>query len=59
LHLFGKIKLHGVEDGYIHVRLSVTEKEVKFHGLDKYEDLQGKKFNAIFHETDPLEWFTN
>ena len=55
--MFGKIKLQKVEDAYIHVRLFVTEKEVKVHGLKTEEELEKKRFNAIFHEVDPLEWF--
>ena len=57
LHLFGKIRLHNVNDAYIHVRLFVTEEEVKVHGFRTEEDLERKTFNAIFHEIDPLEWF--
>jgi hypothetical protein len=57
LHLFGKIKLQGIDDGYVHVRLFVTENEVKLHGIHTYEDHERGKYNAIFHEIDPLEWF--
>ena len=57
LHLFGKIKLKKVDDAYIQVRLFVTEKEVKVHCIHKEEDTSHGIFNAIFRQTDPLEWF--
>lgn len=57
LHLFGKLKLQNVNDAFIHVRLFVTEDEVKVHGFRKEEDLERKNFNAIFRQVDPLEWF--
>lgn len=59
LHLFGKLKLQKVDDAYIHVRLFVTEKEVKFHCIHKEEDLANGKFNAIFHGNESLEWFND
>jgi hypothetical protein len=31
--------------------------KVKLHGIHKGEDAGRKKFNAIFHEIDPLVWF--
>ena len=59
LHLFGKIKIDKVDDAYIQVRLFVGDggKEVKVHSVHTYEDLGMKKFTAIFHEKDDLEWF--
>ena len=57
MHLFGKLKLAHVDDSFIHVRLFVTDQEVKFHDIQKQEDLEQGKFNAIFHEKDPIEWF--
>ena len=57
LHLFGKLRLQNIDDAFIHVRLFVTESEVKVHGFKKEEDLERKIFNAIFHEVDPFEWF--
>ena len=60
LHLFGKIKVQKVDDAYIHVRLFVTDAGVKVHAIETKETSQGdtKSFIAIFHENDPLEWFS-
>jgi len=61
LHLFGKLRVHGVDDAFIHVRLFVTEETVKVHAIqtdEHYKDDQGHThFTAIFREKDVLEWF--
>jgi hypothetical protein len=58
--LFGKLRIHGVDDAFIHVRLFVLEKEVKVHCIQTLEEVVDDKpvrFTSIFTEKDPLEWF--
>jgi hypothetical protein len=61
LHLFGKLRVHGVDDAFIHVRLFVTGETVKVHAIqtdEHYKDDHGHThFTAIFREKDVLEWF--
>lgn len=59
LHLFGKLRIHKVDDAYIHVRLFVTDDEVKVHCIQTLEKVVNDKpveFIAIFTAQDPLEW---
>jgi hypothetical protein len=58
--LFGKIRIYGPEDSFIHVRLFVRDEEVKVHCIQTTEEVEDDKtvaFYAIFTEGDPLEWF--
>ncbi|KAF8477195.1 hypothetical protein BDZ91DRAFT_778335 [Kalaharituber pfeilii] len=56
LHIFGKVRLPKVEDGYIHVRMYVGEEDgekvQKLHSI--YLDKDGR---AILKKSDKLEWF--
>ncbi|OZJ05777.1 hypothetical protein BZG36_01305 [Bifiguratus adelaidae] len=61
--IFGKFRLHCLDDAYLHVRIwTDSEGDVKFHSIyteegDKDEDEQPHSFRAIMTEKDPLEWF--
>ncbi len=71
LHLFGKVKLHTVDDAYIHVRIfgsakegtdgsNPDEREYKLHSIhteDKVKADGDHVFRAIFGKADPLEFF--
>jgi len=54
------VRIHGVDDAFIHVRLFVVEEDVKVHCIQTLEKVDIDKpvgFVGIFTEADPLEWF--
>ncbi|KAF2628937.1 hypothetical protein BU25DRAFT_409433 [Macroventuria anomochaeta] len=71
LHLFGKIRLPAVDDGYIHVRVfgspkdgtdgsSADEREYSLHSIHTEEIIKedgDRVYRAIFGRNDELEWF--
>ncbi|KAF2264624.1 hypothetical protein CC78DRAFT_616545 [Lojkania enalia] len=71
LHLFGKVKIPALENGYIHVRLfigakdgtegsSEEERETKLHSIHTEEVVKedgDRVYRAIFGKDDALEWF--
>lgn len=71
LHLFGKIKLPGVDNGYIHVRVfgspkdgtdgsSADEREYSLHSIHTEEVVKedgDRVYRAIFGRDDELKWF--
>jgi hypothetical protein len=71
LHLFGKIKLPAVDNGYIHVRVfgspkdgtdgsSADEREYSLHSIHTEEVIKedgDRVYRAIFGRNDKLEWF--
>ncbi|KAJ4381540.1 hypothetical protein N0V86_002900 [Didymella sp. IMI 355093] len=71
LHLFGKIKLPAVDNGYIYVRVfgspkdgidgsSADEREYSLHSIHTEEVIKedgDRVYRAIFGRNDKLEWF--
>ncbi|KAL1598973.1 hypothetical protein SLS60_008118 [Paraconiothyrium brasiliense] len=71
LHLFGKVKIPTLDDGYIQVRIfgsakdgtdgsSADEREYKLHSIHTEEAVKGdgdRVYRAIFKKDDELEWF--
>jgi hypothetical protein len=71
LHLFGKVKIPRIENGYIHIRVFIaasdgtdgsTEEErvAKLHSIHTEEVVKHNGdhvYRAIFGKDDPLEWF--
>jgi hypothetical protein len=71
LHLFGKVKIPGLDNGYIHIRVfisakegtdgsSVEERQAKLHSIhteDVVKEDGDHVFRAIFGKDDKLEWF--
>jgi len=71
LHLFGKVRLPAVDDGYIHVRVfgsakdgtdgsSVDEREYSLHSIHTEEVIKedgDRVYRAILSRSDELEWF--
>jgi len=64
LHLFGKVQLKELDDGYIHFRAFVpnpgNSEVVKLHTIhtEETEHSSGDKtYRAIFSKNDALEWF--
>lgn len=64
MHLFGKVKLEKLEDGYIQFRAFVpnagNSEVVKLHCIhteEKGAEGGDKKYRAIFGKDDVLEWF--
>jgi hypothetical protein len=71
LHLFGKVRIPAVDDGYIHVRIFISakdgtdgsdlsEREAKLHSIHTEEVVKrdgDHVYRAIFGKDDPLEWF--
>ncbi|KAG9199193.1 hypothetical protein G6514_008940 [Epicoccum nigrum] len=71
LHLFGKVRLPAVDDGYIHVRVfgsakdgtdgsSVDEREYSLHSIHTEEVIKedgDRVYRAILSRSDKLEWF--
>lgn len=71
LHLFGKIKVPAVDNGYIHVRVfgspkddtdgsSADEREYSLHSIHTEEVIKedgDRVYRAIFGRNDELEWF--
>ncbi|KAF3006852.1 hypothetical protein E8E13_010786 [Curvularia kusanoi] len=71
LHLFGKLRLPAVEDGYIHVRVfgsakdgtdgsSADEREYSLHSIHTEEVIKedgDRVYRAVFGRKDELEWF--
>ncbi|KAF1922561.1 uncharacterized protein M421DRAFT_426799 [Didymella exigua CBS 183.55] len=71
LHLFGKIRVPTVDNGYIHVRVfgspkdgtdgsSADEREYSLHSIHTEETIRengDRVYRAIFGRGDALEWF--
>lgn len=71
LHLFGKVKIPALDNGYIHVRIFGSAKEGtdgstsdeiehKVHSIHTEEVVKedgDRKYRAIFGKNDALEWF--
>jgi hypothetical protein len=71
LHLFGKIRLPAINNGYMHVRIfgspkdgtdgsSADEREYSLHSIHTEEVIKedGERvYRAIFGRNDELEWF--
>ncbi|KAJ4295242.1 hypothetical protein N0V90_007253 [Kalmusia sp. IMI 367209] len=71
LHLFGKVKIPALDNGYIHVRIfgsakdgtdgsSADEREYKLHSIHTEEvvkDDGDRVYRAIFGKDDELAWF--
>jgi hypothetical protein len=63
VHVFLKIRIPALDDGYIHVRLFDTGAggdDAKVHAIHTEETddpAGGKKYRAIFKKSDELEWF--
>ncbi|KAF2733409.1 hypothetical protein EJ04DRAFT_577614 [Polyplosphaeria fusca] len=71
LHLFGKVRIPDLEDGYIHIRVFISAKEgtdgttedervAKLHSIHTEEVVKQNGdhvYRAIFGPEDPLEWF--
>ncbi|OSS54727.1 hypothetical protein B5807_00038 [Epicoccum nigrum] len=71
LHLFGKVRLPAVDDGYIHVRVfgsakdgtdgsSIDEREYSLHSIHTEEVIKedgDRVYRAILSRSDKLEWF--
>lgn len=71
LHLFGKIKVPALDNGYIHVRVfgspkygtdgsSADEREYSLHSIHTEEVIKDdgdRVYRAIFGRYDELEWF--
>ncbi|KAG9245634.1 hypothetical protein BJ878DRAFT_418797 [Calycina marina] len=64
MHLFGKVKLEALDDGYIHFRAFVpnpgNSEVVKLHCIhtEETEDGEGgKTYKAVFGKEQELEWF--
>jgi hypothetical protein len=71
LHLFAKVKIPALDNGYIHVRIFVSakdgtdgsdldERKAKIHSIHTEEvvkDDGDRVYRAIFGKSDPLEWF--
>lgn len=73
LHLFGKVRIPAIDNGYIHVRIfvaaedgtdggTVEDRVAKLHSIHTEEvvkDGGDRVFRAIFGKDDALEWFDN
>ncbi|KAF2656360.1 hypothetical protein K491DRAFT_715435 [Lophiostoma macrostomum CBS 122681] len=71
LHLFGKVKLPALDDGYIHVRIFISakdgtdgrdleERQAKLHSIHTEEVVKADGdhvYRAVFGKNDQLEWF--
>jgi len=64
LHLFGKVQLKALDDGYIQFRAFVptpgSSEVVKLHSIhtEETEHPDGNRtYRAIFSKNDPLKWF--
>ncbi|CAG5140404.1 uncharacterized protein ALTATR162_LOCUS701 [Alternaria atra] len=71
LHLFGKVKLPALDNGYIHIRIfgaakdgtdgsSLDEREYSLHSIHTEEVIKDdgdRVYRAIFGKQDELEWF--
>ncbi|KAL1801514.1 hypothetical protein ACET3X_001856 [Alternaria dauci] len=71
LHLFGRVKLPALDNGYIHIRIfgaakdgtdgsSVDEREYSLHSIHTEEVIKedgNRVYRAIFGKDDALEWF--
>jgi len=71
LHLFGKVKLPALDNGYIHIRIfgsakdgtdgsSLDEREYSLHSIHTEEVLKedgDRVYRAVFGKEDELEWF--
>jgi hypothetical protein len=71
LHLFGKVKLPALDNGYVHVRIFISAKDgtdgsdleervAKLHSIHTEElvkDDGDHVYRAIFGKDDALEWF--
>jgi hypothetical protein len=71
LHLFGKVKLPALNNGYIHIRIfgaakdgtdgsSLDEREYSLHSIHTEEVIKedgDRVYRAIFGKQDELEWF--
>ena len=71
LHLFGKVKLPALDNGYVHVRIFISAKDgtdgsdleervAKLHSIHTEElvkDDGDHVYRAIFGKDDTLEWF--
>lgn len=56
LHVFGKVRLPKIQEGYIHIRMYVGEEDgekiYRLHSI--YLDKDGR---VILKKSDELEWF--
>jgi hypothetical protein len=71
LHLFGKVRLPALHNGYIHIRIfgaardgtdgsSLDEREYSLHSIHTEEVIKedgDRVYRAIFDRDDELEWF--
>jgi hypothetical protein len=71
LHLFGKVKLPALENGYIHIRIfgsakegtdgsSLDEREYSLHSIHTEEVVKedgDRVYRAVFGKEDELVWF--
>ncbi|KAI4686011.1 uncharacterized protein J4E88_003848 [Alternaria novae-zelandiae] len=71
LHLFGKVKLPALDNGYIHIRIfgsakdgtdgsSLDEREYSLHSIHTEEVVKedgDRVYRAVFGKEDELEWF--
>jgi hypothetical protein len=71
LHLFGKVKLPALDNGYIHIRIfgaakdgtggsSLDEREYSLHSIHTEEVIKDdgdRVYRAIFGKQNELEWF--
>ncbi|EUC34207.1 hypothetical protein COCVIDRAFT_36903 [Bipolaris victoriae FI3] len=71
IHLFGKVKLPALEDGYVHIRIfgaakegtdgsSAEERVYSLHSIHTEEVVKGdgdRVYRAVFGREDGLEWF--
>ncbi|EMD68106.1 hypothetical protein GGP41_001677 [Bipolaris sorokiniana] len=71
IHLFGKVKLPALDDGYIHIRIfgaakegtdgsSAEERVYSLHSIHTEEMVKedgDRVYRAVFGKEDALEWF--
>jgi len=71
LHLFGKVRLPALDNGYIHIRIfgsakdgtdgsSLDEREYSLHSIHTEEVVKedgDRVYRAVFGKEDQLEWF--
>ncbi|KAI1111004.1 hypothetical protein F5Y14DRAFT_454418 [Nemania sp. NC0429] len=61
IHLLGKVRIPAAApDGYLHVRIFVSDEPAKLHCIhteEREEPGGDKRFRAIFTRDDALEWF--
>ncbi|CAA9956571.1 hypothetical protein PTMSG1_00179 [Pyrenophora teres f. maculata] len=71
IHLFGKVRLPALDDGYMHVRIfgrpkegtdgsELEEREYSLHSIHTEEVIKSdgdRVYRAVFGEADELGWF--